>query len=200
MIVSVERASRLLDAAQVVAYPTETVYGLGVDAASPAALDRLLALKGRPRERGLSVLISDAAALDARVPDLPEAARTLARSFWPGPLTLVVPVRDGALAGVATELGVGFRCSPHATAGALARHAGRPLVATSCNRSGGRPCVSADEVEAAFGPDLPIAGGEPAGGLQPSTVVAVDRDGTLSILRQGSLAERELRHCLEEVA
>jgi L-threonylcarbamoyladenylate synthase len=196
----VARASRLLEDAQVVAYPTETVYGLGVDAARPAALDRLFALKGRPRERGLSVLICDAAALEARVPDLPEAALRLARSFWPGPLTLVVPVRDGELAAVATELGVGFRCSPHATASALARRVGRPLVATSCNRSGGTPCVSADEVEAAFGPDLPIAGGESAGGLQPSTVVAVDRDGTLSILRQGSLAERELRHCLEDVA
>lgn len=195
MIVSVERAARLLAEAAVVAYPTETVYGLGADAGNPDAVGALLALKGRPSERGLSVLVADLEALERSAPELPEVARRLARRYWPGPLTLVVPLSHPTLECVRSELGVGFRCSPHPTAAALAAELGRPLVATSCNRSGDAPCGSADEVEARFGSALPIAGGEAAGGLPPSTVVAVDTRGHLTLLREGSVSLRELEAC-----
>lgn len=191
VVVDVERAARLVREGQVVAYPTETVYGLGVDADSELALERLHALKGRDAAKGVSVLVSGVGELARCVPDLPTTARTLAETHWPGPLTLVVPT-DG-FESVRTERGVGFRCSPHPTAAALLRAAGRPLVSTSCNRSGDEPCRTADEVESAFGPALCVAGGAPAGGELPSTVVAVDRDGVLELLREGAIPFRELQ-------
>jgi len=192
LILDVAAAVERLERGEVVAYPTETVYGLGADALSSEALARLRALKGRAPERGLSVLIADAPALDRCVSALPEAARRLSRRFWPGPLTLVVPVDDAALGGVATEHGVGFRCSPQPTAAALARAFGRPLVSTSCNATGEQPCGTADEVREAFGAELPIVGGEPSGGRAPSTVVAVDRHGDPKLLREGAVPYTEV--------
>ncbi len=187
MIVGIEEAVGCLVDGGVVAYPTETVYGLGVDATSPSALEALAALTGREPERALSILVADRVQLEARVPKLPDAARQLAQRFWPGPLTLVVPVGATELVGVASALGVGFRCSPQLSAAALARRCPRPIVSTSANRSGERPCHSAEEVAACFGAELPIVGGERAGGFPPSTVVGVDEDGKLVLLRAGAI-------------
>lgn len=192
MIVGIEQAAERLRAGAVVAYPTETVYGLGVDALSREAVARLRELKGRGAEQGLSILVADLAELQRRALDLPERAARLARAFWPGPLTLVVPVVPGALDAVATPDGVGFRCSPQPTAAALVAAFGRPLVTTSANRSGDPPCRSAREVERIFGAGLAIAGGEDAGGALPSTVVAVSRSGAIRILRQGAIPDEEL--------
>jgi L-threonylcarbamoyladenylate synthase len=187
VIVSVERAAELLEGGAVVAYPTETVYGLGADPCQPEALDELRALKGRSAERGLSLLVRDVNALALLVPALPARARALAEAFWPGPLTLVVGAVRTELAPVATDRGVGFRCSSHPTAAALAGRLPGGVVATSCNKTGEPPCCTAAEVESVFGSTLPIAGGEPAGELSPSTVVAVDAAGELSLLRAGAL-------------
>jgi L-threonylcarbamoyladenylate synthase len=192
VIVSLAQAVALLARGELVAYPTETVYALGADAFQAGALARLLAAKGRSAERGLSLLIRDAAELSRISPGLPAAASRLAARFWPGPLTLVVPVADPVFAPVATPLGVGFRCSPQPSAAALARAASGPVVSTSCNRSGEPPCASAAEVEACFGAGLAVLGGEPATGLAPSTVVAVAADGSLRLLRTGALDFAEL--------
>lgn len=196
MIVSLAEAVSRLARGDLVAYPTETVYGLGADAFSAAALARLLDLKGRGAERGLSVLIADAATLALYAGSLPRPAERLAERFWPGPLTLVVPVADPRFDGVRTPLGVGFRCSSQPSARALARACARPIVSTSCNRSGELPYTTADEVEAAFGPALAILGGEPASGLAPSTVAAVGSDGALSLLREGAISFAELEAAL----
>ena len=196
MIVSLEEALLRLVRAELVAYPTETVYGLGADAFSPGALALLLALKGRDAERGLSVLVPDAAALARHAAPLPGSAARLAARFWPGPLTLVVPVADPRFAGVRTPLGVGFRCSPQPSASALARAAARPIVSTSCNRSGAKPCTKAAEVEREFGSALAILGGEPASEFAPSTVVAVAADGALTLLREGAIPFAELHALL----
>jgi len=187
LIVGLAEAVARLARGELVAYPTETVYGLGADPGQPAALARLLAAKGRDAEKGLSLLVADAAALARCAPGLSPAAARLAARFWPGPLTLVVPVAPGGFPGVATPLGVGFRCSPQPTAAALAEAARHPVVSTSCNRTGEAPATTAAEVEAAFGPDLAVLGGEPAGGLAPSTVVAVAADGALQLLRPGAV-------------
>lgn len=189
-VVDVERAARLVLEGQVVAYPTETVYGLGVDAGSDTALERLYALKGRDAAKGVAVLVSGVDELAERVPDLPVAARRLAELHWPGPLTLVLPAVG--FDSVHSERGVGFRCSPHPTAVALLRATGRPLVSTSCNRSGSEPCRTAGEVERTFGAELCVAGGEPAGGAPPSTVVAVAANGALELLREGAIPFLEL--------
>jgi L-threonylcarbamoyladenylate synthase len=186
VIVDVEEGTEILRKGGVVAYPTETVYGLGADGTSHTAVERLLALKGRDRERGLSVLVSGGADLERWAVDCPPVARRLADRFWPGPLTIVVPAAAKELGDVATERGVGFRCSPQPTAAALAKRLGRPVVSTSCNPTGEKACLNAEEVERRFGAELPVVGGEPAGGLPPSTVVAVSIDGTLELLREGA--------------
>lgn len=191
-IVAIDEAARLLQEGEVVAYPTETVYGLGVDVRSAPALDRLHTLKGRPRDHAVSVLVADLAALEELVPGLPDSARALAQRFWPGPLTLVLEQAARVLPLVASARGVGFRCSSDPTAGALARAAG-PIASTSANRSGARPAQSAAEVQASFGSALAVAGGAPAGGLAPSTVVALRADGSLELLREGPLRLAELR-------
>ncbi len=192
MIVTLADAVARLARGEVVAYPTETVYGLGADAFRADAIARLIALKGRDADRGLSVLLADATALERYAAPLPPAAARLVARFWPGPLTLVLPVADPRFAAVRTPRGVGFRCSPQPSAAALARAAASPIVSTSCNRSGEPPCTSADEIERTFGTGLPILGGEPASGLAPSTVVAVAEDGTLDLLREGALPSAEV--------
>lgn len=193
VIVEVSEAARRLREGGVVAYPTETVYGLGVDATSRPALERLYALKGRDAARAVSVLVSGAEELASRVPDLPARAERLARRYWPGPLTLVVAAPG--FEALQSPHGVGFRCSPHPVASALLRESGRPLVSTSCNRSGEEPCRSAGEVERAFGAELPVADGAAAGGAPPSTVVAVAADGRLELLRAGAIP---FEHLAEE--
>jgi L-threonylcarbamoyladenylate synthase len=187
LIVDVRRAAELLRRGELVAYPTETVYGLGVDATSRPALARLRAAKGQEADRGLSVLVAEVAHLGRLAPDLPARARRIAERFWPGPVTLVVPEFDARLRAVATRRGVGFRCSPHPTAAALARAFGEPIVSTSCNRSGEEPCRTAAEVESVFGADLAVAVGDDSGGSPPSTVVAVLADGGLELLREGAI-------------
>ncbi len=191
MIVEVEEAARLLRAGRVVAYPTETVFGLGADVFDPRAVEALHALKGREAHRGVAVLVPDLAALESWLPDVPESARRLARRFWPGPLTLVLPVADAAFSAVVTESGVGFRCSSHPVAARLARLVDRPVASTSCNRSGEPPCASSAEVRGHFGPELPVVRGA-AGGLVPSTVVAIHPAGELRVLREGAISSGEL--------
>ena len=197
MILDVEAAAQRLAEGEVVAYPTETVYGLGVDAGSNAALARLYQLKGREPARALSVLVPDLAGLERLVPQLPDVAKKLGRCFWPGPLTLVVAVAGEELSLVSSAYGVGFRCSAHPTAQALARASERPVIATSCNRSGAAPCRNPEQIQQAFGSELPIVSGEPAGGLEPSTVVAVASSGRTLLLREGSIPYTRL---LEELA
>ncbi len=187
MIVGLEEALERLARDEVLAYPTETVYGLGVNAASATALAGLRVLKGRAAAQALSVLVADVEALARLVTALPESARALAERFWPGPLTLVIRGAAEELAGVASPLGVGFRCSPQPTARLLAERARSPVVSTSCNRHGEPACLNAPQVSALFGEALPIAGGEPAGGGAPSTVVAIDPQGKLQLLREGEL-------------
>ena len=193
MIVDPEPAAELLRSGATVAYPTETVYGLAADARNEQAIDRLRHLKGRDPDAGLSVLIDAVERLEDWVPRVPQVARRLAERYWPGPLTLVIPVASDRLADVSTAYGVGFRCSSHPVASALARSTGFPLIATSCNRSGAAPCVTAAEVEAGFGAALPVVVGAPAGGGLPSTVVAVSAEGELELLRSGALPFDEIQ-------
>lgn len=192
MTVDVEEGARILEQGGVVAYPTETVYGLGADATLEAPIRRLLGLKGRDPDRGISILVTGLDACLRWAPDLPSVARRLAERFWPGPLTLVVPVPAATLAAVASRKGVGFRCSAHPTAASLARAFGRPIACTSCNRSGEEPCRRAEEVTARFGATLAVVGGEPAGGAPPSTVIAISETGGLELVREGSTPFRDI--------
>ena len=148
-----DRAVEAICSGGIVVYPTETVYGLGADATSPRALARLLALKGRDASKGMSVLVGDLASARALVAGDPSAAvHALAREFWPGPLTLVLPAAhtvDRALVG--SGGGVGLRCSTDPVARALLERCGVPLTATSANPSDAEAAHTIEEARAYFG-------------------------------------------------
>ena len=175
-------------AGDLVIYPTETFYGIGADPFAAGALDKLFALKGREAAKTVALIAHDAAAAFALAREVPEAARTLAAAFWPGPLTLVMPARadlPAALAG--RDGGVGVRVSSHPIARAIAAGLGRPITATSANPAGEPPAATVAAVRAAFGDKVKVIldGGTLAGGA-PSTLVACDPAGW-RILRAGAI-------------
>lgn len=151
--VDVAFAVRALRAGGVVVYPTETVYGLGVDACSARAVDSLLALKGRDAAKGISVLVADlskARALLATEP--PDEACALAAAFWPGALTIVLPAAPDVVAALrGPGGGVGLRCSSDPIARELLAEFGAPITSTSANPSGSSPAVSVEQAQSYFG-------------------------------------------------
>jgi L-threonylcarbamoyladenylate synthase len=185
-----EAASRIRGGA-LVAYPTETVWGLAADARSARALAALRAWKGRDAEKPMAVLVPGYGALAALGAQTTPLADALAARFWPGPLTLVVRCQDAFAPGIAAADGsVGFRCSPHPVAAALAREAG-VITATSFNRSGERACATRAEAERCADAAIALVAGEDAHGAAPSSVVDVT-GGALRVLREGAIPTRAL--------
>ena len=188
---TIAEAAARLRAGGLVAFPTETVYGLGADATSPQAVSRIYAAKGRPRFNPLIAHVASPtrAFAEGRFSD---EARCLAKRFWPGPLTMVVPrapagtVCDLACAGLDS---VGLRVPAHPTALALLAAVGRPVAAPSANTSGRLSPTAADDVRADLGArvDLVLEGGRCAVGIE-STIVACLDDGAVGVLRPGGLA------------
>jgi L-threonylcarbamoyladenylate synthase len=185
---AIGEAVAVLAAGGLVAFPTETFYGLGAAALNPAAADRIYTVKGRPDESPLLVLV-DSVEMAETIAHVPAVARPLMARHWPGPLTLVmvacpcVPTR--VTAGTGT---VGVRVSSHPVAIALVRRLGEPITAPSANRAGGPPPVSSEAVLAALGAavDVVLDGGATRGG-PPSTVL----DVTVSpprVIRPGAVA------------
>jgi L-threonylcarbamoyladenylate synthase len=170
---------------EVVGFPTETFYGLGVDALELVALERLRALKGRG-EKAISLLVTEAM-LDALVAEISPKARALMAAHWPGALTLALPARPGLPEVLVSDGCVAVRRSPHPVAQALVEGLGRPLTATSANPAGAAPPTTAAGVRAYFGDGcLVVDGGETPGGL-PSTLVRV-RGESVEVLRAGAIA------------
>jgi L-threonylcarbamoyladenylate synthase len=186
-------AAEVIRRGGVVAFPTETVYGLGANALSELAVRRIFEVKARPAYNPLIVHVPDARSARALVESWPEAARRLASRFWPGPLTLVLPKRevvpDLVTAGLAT---VAVRVPSHAVAQALLRAAGVPIAAPSANPFTGISATTADHVVRTLGDrvDLIIDGGATPGGIE-STVVDLSRTPP-ALLRPGLLASDEL--------
>jgi L-threonylcarbamoyladenylate synthase len=184
-----------LAADRLIAYPTETVYGFG-GVVSPAAVAALSALKRRePLKPFLLLLLVPEQAPGVQWTD---AARTVARAFWPGPLTLVLPAAETAFpAGIRTSDGtVALRASPHAAVLALLAALDAPLTSSSANAPGAAPARDAGEVARALAEldatDVLILDGGRLPQSQPSTVVAV-ADSTLRVLRAGAVSDDELR-------
>jgi L-threonylcarbamoyladenylate synthase len=171
----------------IVAFPTETFYGLAVDALDLRSLSRLFAFKGRSGEKASALLVQDVSMLAALSSDLPEKARELAAAHWPGPLTIAVPAREGLPEALVIDGYVAARVSPHPVAHALVTLAGRPLTATSANPSGHPPVCTAPEVAAYFqGKAFHLLDGGRSPGGAPSTLVRVN--GTsVEILRQWAI-------------
>ncbi|HXI60707.1 MAG TPA: L-threonylcarbamoyladenylate synthase [Polyangia bacterium] len=188
-------AAAALRRGEIVAYPTETFYGLGVNALDELALARLRLLKGRG-DKALSVLVggdSLESMMNALCKSVPPAAKRLMDRYWPGPLTLVLPARRGLPAPLVANGFIAVRESPHPTARALVAAFGGPITATSANISGGAPATTPEAVEEVFEGRCRVLHGGPTAGGAPSTIVRV-RGNRLEILRKGVLpiAETEL--------
>jgi L-threonylcarbamoyladenylate synthase len=187
------RAASLLQRGQLVAFPTETVYGLGANALDPAAVQRIYEAKGRPEYNPLIVHVADAASAQRLVTTWPDAAERLAARWWPGPLTIVLPKAMGIPSEVTAGLPtVALRVPDHPVALALLRACGFPLAAPSANRSGQISPTTAEHVANALGDKLPMIldGGPTSVGIE-STVV--DLSGPLPVLlRPGMISRAEL--------
>ncbi len=183
---AVDLAAERLAKGGLVAFPTETVYGLGADASSGKAVARIFEAKGRPQFNPLIVHLADAS-LAAAHATLPHIAVTLAAEFWPGPLTLVLPCRPSQIDPLVTAGGdtIALRVPGHPVAQALLRRVDRPIAAPSANRSGGVSPTTADHVRASLGDrvDLILDGGPCPGGLE-STIVDLTGDAPV-MLRPG---------------
>jgi L-threonylcarbamoyladenylate synthase len=194
-IVSVAEAAHRICRGELVAYPTETVWGLAADARSESATLRLFAWKGRDPEQPMSVLVGEYAALGELGAETTPLSDALAAKFWPGPLTIVVRCARSFAPGIASAAGnVGFRCSPHPVASALASAAG-VITATSFNRSGEAACSTRAEAERCAGTALALVAGADAHGAAPSSVV--DASGArLRVLREGAIPAQVLEAAL----
>jgi len=189
-----DQAAEALRRGELILLPTETVYGLGADAGDPAAVAAIFEAKGRPRFNPLISHVSDAAAAET-IGLFDKAARALADVFWPGPLTLVTPVRDAGRVCDLARAGldsVAIRVPGHAKARAVLAAFGGPVVAPSANRSGRpSPTTFADAVEeTGFAVAAAVDGGPCAVGLE-STVVSV-LGGQVALLRPGSVTRAEI--------
>jgi L-threonylcarbamoyladenylate synthase len=190
---TLDRALSCLRSGGVIVYPTETVYGLGADAFAEPAVERVAALKGRDARQPILVLVADEEMVLQVASRFPPEARRVARLFWPGPLTLVLPARPDISARLtgATQ-GIGVRISSHPVARSLVAGLGRPLTSTSANPGGAPPAEDIGQARAYFGErvDLYVEGGCCAG--VPSTVLDWTEDPP-SVVREGAIAAAELR-------
>lgn len=190
---AVEAAGRLLQGGALVAFPTETVYGLGGDATNDRAVARIFEAKGRPSFNPLIVHVLDRAAA-ARWADIPEAAASLIEAFWPGGLTLVLPRREAGISRLATAGldTVAIRCPAHPVARALLAAADRPIAAPSANRSGDVSPTTADHVAASLGnaAAMILDGGSCPVGIE-STILDMS-ESPPRILRPGAVPREDI--------
>ena len=189
---SIQAALKILRNGGLVAFPTDTVYGVGALAFDGKAVESIYTAKNRPIEKAIPVLIADAADMEKVGIDIPDSAYQLAARFWPGPLTCIVPKQPTLPESVSATDTVGVRVPDHEVARALLRAAG-PMAVTSANISGQPSPSTAQEVLAQLGGriDLIIDGGATPGGV-PSTLV--DCTGKeLKILREGPISLEEIR-------
>jgi L-threonylcarbamoyladenylate synthase len=195
-----DEARRVLTSGGVLALPTETFYALAVNPFDEAALARLFALKERPASKPVLVLVGDSAMLDQVADEVPAAGARLLARFWPGPLTLILPAREGLPELLTVGTGtIGVRVPRQAVTCRLLTFLGFPVTGTSANRSGAAPLVEAAAVAREFGDrvDLILDAGPCPGGL-PSTIVDVTSIPP-RLVRAGAVPLAELRTVLPEL-
>ena len=190
-----ERAARVLQTGGLVAFPTDTVYGVGAPVFAADSVLRLYEVKGRSSEKAIAVLVAKAADLERVAARLTPSARKLAQRFWPGPLTLVVPKHPALPEAVSALPTVGIRQPDHPVAQRLLTLAG-PLAVTSANLSGQPSPVSAQQVMAQLGGriDVVLDGGQTPGGVA-STVVDCTAERPV-IVRAGPISLAEIEAAL----
>jgi L-threonylcarbamoyladenylate synthase len=181
-----------LQAGELIVYPTETFYALGADPFSRAALERLFRAKAREGGHPVGLIAADTAMAFSVAREVPIDARRLADAFWPGPLTIVIPARDGFAPELTGPDGVALRVSPNPLARALAVGLGHPITASSANLSGHPPARTLTEARAAFGAKVKVylEGGN-LSAIAPSTLVAVNKNGWKTV-RTGAISEDQI--------
>ena len=197
---SIITAVEILKKGGVIAYPTETFYGLGADAGNIKAVEKIYDIKGRDYKNPVSIIIGNSQDLTGFVEDVPEVSRRLMEKFWPGGLTLVFKASSNISPRLMGETGkIGIRLSSNIIASHLAKRLSNPITATSANLSGAMECTSADEViDCLKGKiDAVIDGGHTPGGLG-STIVDVTTDPP-TILREGIIPPSLLRYTLRKI-
>ncbi|MBP7565545.1 MAG: threonylcarbamoyl-AMP synthase [Burkholderiaceae bacterium] len=200
----IARAADLLVRGELVAFPTETVYGLGANAADDAAVARIFAAKGRPADHPLIVHVAPGAAADAAVAvfadHVPDAAHRLMQAFWPGPLTLILPRRAGVgTASAGGQDSIGLRCPSHPVAQALLAECARlgvhGLSGPSANRFGRVSPTTAAHVQAEFGESVAVLDGGPCDVGIESAIVDCTRAAPV-LLRPGVLTRARIEAAL----
>ncbi len=190
-------AARILREGGIIAFPTETFYGLGVDARQEAALEKIFRIKGRNARNPVSVIVDSEEEVPPLVAAIPETARFLMNKFWPGPLTLVFCAAPAVLSQLTGGTGkIGIRVSSHTVARLLAKRLSGPLTATSANPSGGQECTTAAEVIRLFGDrlDAVIDAGPTPGGMG-STILDITVRPPV-VLRAGAVSSTEILESL----
>jgi L-threonylcarbamoyladenylate synthase len=193
----IEKARAIILSGGVVAFPTESYYGLGVNATDVAAIRRLFSIKGRRPDQPILILISSPDILPQYVSHIPQVALKLIKMFWPGGLTLVFQAGRNIPSLLTAGSGkIGVRLSSHPVATTLVERTGVPLTGTSANISGRPPCTSAEDVRSSLGRgvDLILDGGKTRGGMG-STIL----DVTLippRIIREGLISQAQLKDFL----
>jgi len=184
-----------LHGGELIAFPTDTVYGVGCSVLDPIAIDKIYAVKGRDTMKAIPVLIANLGQLDLICTDLSTEAERLANKFWPGALTLILPKKTGLPPNLSPYKTIGVRIPAHSFALSLISASG-PLAATSANRSGEANPLCASDVLHHMKNKIPliIDGGNTAGDT-PSTVVECDENG-IKILRQGAISQSALENAL----
>ncbi len=199
---AIRRAAALLSAGELVAFPTETVYGLGADARLDSAVLKIYAAKGRPVGNPIIVHVRGVGDARGYAAKWPDAAERLARKFWPGPLTIIVPRGTGISALVsAGRPTVALRAPDHPVAQELLRQFGGPIAAPSANRSGFTSPTTAQHVlaELAGRVERILDGGACAIGLESTVVDVSDESGPARILRPGAITAEMVREVLGDV-
>jgi L-threonylcarbamoyladenylate synthase len=202
---ALKQAADVIRSGECVAFPTETVYGLGADATNPDAVRKIFAAKGRPADNPLIVHVSSHDMLHSLLPPTytpPRSYEILARHFWPGPLTLLYPAGPGSVPPIVTagQSTVGIRIPAHPVARALIAISGTPLAAPSANTSGRPSPTRAYHVASDMDGRIStiLDGGSCDVGLESTVVDGLHPDGALRVLRPGGVTVEDMERVLEE--
>jgi L-threonylcarbamoyladenylate synthase len=192
-IAALDEAIAALRAGELVVFPTETFYGIAADPFSSSALEKLFAVKGRDAQKPVALIAADTRMAFSIAAEVSPLAKILADAFWPGPLTIVMPARAGFPAQlIGPDGGVGIRVSSHPIAHALSAGLGRPITASSANRSGEAPATTVHTAREAFDDRVKVfLDGGPLHASAPSTVISCDAN-RYRIIRAGAISEQQI--------